>query len=92
MNPIPGAFAIGEVDLPPFLVVTWLGLATATLTAPLLNRFPLPRFLLLSAFGATGADSTLHRRHRYLDHPVMSKLQRYLFTASIVLAAVSAVV
>jgi len=92
MNPIPSAFAIGEVDLPPFLVFTWLCLAAATLTAPLLNRFPLPRFFLLSAFGAAGADSTLHRRHRYLDHPVVSKLQRYLFTASVVLAAVSAVV
>ena len=40
MNPIPSAFAIGEVDLPPFLVFTWLCLAAATLTAPLLNRFP----------------------------------------------------
>ena len=37
MNPIPSAFAIGEVDLPPFLVVTWLGLATATLTGLVLN-------------------------------------------------------
>jgi hypothetical protein len=43
MNPIPSAFAIGEVYLPPLLVVTWLGLAAATLTAHLLNRFRLPR-------------------------------------------------
>lgn len=41
---IPSEFAIGEVYLPPFLVVALLAVAAATLTAHLLNRFRLSRF------------------------------------------------
>lgn len=40
----PGDFAIGEVYLPPFLVVALLALAAAMLTAHMLNRFGLSRF------------------------------------------------
>ena len=41
---IPSEFAIGEVYLPPFLVVVLLAIAAAALTANLLNRFRLSRF------------------------------------------------
>jgi hypothetical protein len=44
MTLIPSEFAIGEVYLPPFLVVTLLAMAAATLTAHLLNRFRVSRF------------------------------------------------
>ena len=41
---IPSEFTIGEVYLPPFLVVALLAVAAAMLTAHLLNRFRLSRF------------------------------------------------
>jgi hypothetical protein len=44
MNLIPTEFAIGEVFLPPSLVVALLALAAAMLTANLLNRLRLSRF------------------------------------------------
>ena len=43
MTLIPSEFAIGEVYLPPFLVVALLAIAAA-LTAHLLNRFRLSRY------------------------------------------------
>jgi len=43
--PIPHEFAIGEVYLPPLLVAAFLGLIAAMLTARLLNRYRLTRYL-----------------------------------------------
>lgn len=44
MPMIPSEFTIGEVYLPPLLIVALLAMAAATLTAYLLNRFRLSRF------------------------------------------------
>jgi hypothetical protein len=41
---IPKEFAIGGVYLPPVLIAGLLGLAAATLTAGLLNRYRLSRY------------------------------------------------
>jgi len=45
MNLIPSEFAIGDVYLPPLLIATLLGMVLAWLTAHLLNRYRLSRFL-----------------------------------------------
>lgn len=44
MTLIPSELAIGEVYLPPFLVVALLAVTAAALTAHLLNRFRLSRY------------------------------------------------
>jgi hypothetical protein len=44
MTLIPSELTIGEDYLPPFLVVTLLAMAAATLTAHLLTRFRVSRF------------------------------------------------
>ena len=43
--PIPHEFAIGEVYMPPLLVAAFLGLIAAIVTAHLLNRYRLTRYL-----------------------------------------------
>jgi hypothetical protein len=45
MNLIPSELAIGDVYLPPLLIATLLGMVLAWLTAHLLNRYRLSRFL-----------------------------------------------
>ena len=45
MNLIPSELAIGDVYLPPMLIATLLGMVLAWLTAHLLNRYRLSRFL-----------------------------------------------
>jgi hypothetical protein len=42
---VPSEFAIGGVYVPPMLIAAIVGLAGAVLTARLLNRFRLSRFL-----------------------------------------------
>ena len=44
MNQIPHEFAIGEVFMPPLLVVSLLGTIAAVITAHLLNRYRLSRY------------------------------------------------
>lgn len=44
MNYVPVEFAIGGVFFPPLLIAGILGVATAALTAILLNRYRLSRF------------------------------------------------
>jgi hypothetical protein len=44
MNYIPHEFTVGGVYFPPLLIAGILGVATAMLTAMLLNRFRLSRF------------------------------------------------
>jgi len=44
--PIPHEFAIGEVYLPPLLVAAFLGLMAAMVTARLLNRYRMTRYLI----------------------------------------------
>ncbi|AEV38242.1 protein containing DUF1656 [Pseudovibrio sp. FO-BEG1] len=46
MNGFPSEWAIGTVYLPPFLVAAALGLLLSWLTARLMNRYRLSRFLL----------------------------------------------
>jgi hypothetical protein len=45
MLPTPHEFAIGGVYLPPLLVAAFLGAIAAMLTAQLLNRYRLSRYL-----------------------------------------------
>ena len=45
MNPIPHEFAIGGVYMPPLLVAGFLGAVAAFITARLLNRYRLSRYL-----------------------------------------------
>ena len=45
MNPIPHEFAIGGVYMPPLLVASFLGAVAAFITARLLNRYRLSRYL-----------------------------------------------
>lgn len=42
---MPHEFAIGDVLLPPILIATLLGLLTTVVTARLLNRYRLSRYL-----------------------------------------------
>ena len=44
MNQIPHEFAIGEVFMPPLLIVCILGTIAAVVTARLLNRYRLSRY------------------------------------------------
>jgi hypothetical protein len=45
MNYIPKEFTIGGIYLPPLLIAGFLGVLAAGLTAMLLNRYRLSRFL-----------------------------------------------
>ena len=45
MHRIPSEFAIGGVYFPPLLIANLLGVLAAALTAMLLNRYRLSRFL-----------------------------------------------
>ncbi len=45
MNYIPIEFAIGGVYFPPLLIAGFLGVLAAALTAMLLNRYRLSRFI-----------------------------------------------
>ena len=45
MLPTPHEFAIGGVYLPPLLVAAFFGVIAATVTAQLLNRYRLSRYL-----------------------------------------------